>query len=149
MVRAGHTPWQPLQNLPSRHLGWWATPWSAGDMLNGQHPWVDIPALARAANKGLAEKTERGSLLNCPSYPPPPHSPSWSRDLTVFCWALGAKKIRSVTTKVLEHSGSMPQFFFMVLLSILLTVYTRTGKKSTQKKEKWNIFWRLHCKIVG
>ena len=32
MVRACHTPRQPLQNQSSRHLGGWATPWSAEEM---------------------------------------------------------------------------------------------------------------------
>ena len=38
MVRACHTPWQPLQKKhPSGHLGGWATPLSADEMLDGQH----------------------------------------------------------------------------------------------------------------
>ena len=37
MVRACHTPRQPLQNHPSGHLGRWATPWTAEEMLDGQH----------------------------------------------------------------------------------------------------------------
>ena len=37
MVRTCHTPWQPLQNHPSRHLERWATPWSEEEMLDGQH----------------------------------------------------------------------------------------------------------------
>ena len=53
---ACHTPRQPLQNHPSGHLGGWATPWSAEEMLNGQHQSVDIPAHARAAHKGLLQK---------------------------------------------------------------------------------------------
>ena len=34
MVRACHTPRQPLQNHPLGHLGGWATPWSAEEMLD-------------------------------------------------------------------------------------------------------------------
>ena len=37
MVRARHTPRQPLQNLPSGHLVGWATPWSAEETLD-HHP---------------------------------------------------------------------------------------------------------------
>ena len=37
MVWTCHTPRQPLQNHPSRHLGGWATPWSAEETLDGQH----------------------------------------------------------------------------------------------------------------
>ena len=71
MVRACHTPRQPLQNHPSRHLGGWATPWSAEEMMDGQHQRVCTPAHARTAHKGLRqEKTGRGSLLKCPSCPP-------------------------------------------------------------------------------
>ena len=65
MVRACHTPHQPLQTHPSWHLGGWATPWSAKEMLDGQGQRVNIPAHARTAHKGLLqEMTERGSLLN-------------------------------------------------------------------------------------
>ena len=56
MVRASHTPRQPLQHHPSGHLGGWATPWSEGEMLDGQHQRVDIPANARIAHKGLQQK---------------------------------------------------------------------------------------------
>ena len=37
IVRACHTQRQPLQNDPSWHLGELATPWSAEEMLDGQH----------------------------------------------------------------------------------------------------------------
>ena len=47
MVWAGHTPQEPLKNHSSGHLGGWATPWSAEEMLDGQHQRVDIPASAR------------------------------------------------------------------------------------------------------
>ena len=61
MFRACHTPWQPLQNHPSGHLGVRATPWSAEEMLDA---WQNCP-------KGPpAGKTGRGSLLNRPSCPP-------------------------------------------------------------------------------
>ena len=56
MVRACHTLLQPLLNHPSGHLGGWATPWSAEEMLDGQHQGVDIPDHARAAHNGLLQK---------------------------------------------------------------------------------------------
>ena len=56
MVRACHTPRQPLQNHPSRHLGGKATPWSVEEMLDGQRQRVDIPAHARTAHNGLRKK---------------------------------------------------------------------------------------------
>ena len=56
MVRACHTPRQPLPNHPSGHLGWWAMPWSVEEMLDRQHQRVAIPAHARAAHKGLLQK---------------------------------------------------------------------------------------------
>ena len=56
MVRACHMPQQHLQNHPSGHLGGLATPWSAEEMLDGQHQRVDIPAHARAAHTGLRQK---------------------------------------------------------------------------------------------
>ena len=47
-------------NRASGHLGgWWATPWSAEEMLDGQHQTVDIPALARTAHKGLLQKKKK------------------------------------------------------------------------------------------
>ena len=56
MVQACHTPRQPLQNHPARHLGGWATPWSAEEMLDEQRHRVDIPAHARTAHKGLMQE---------------------------------------------------------------------------------------------
>ena len=38
------------------HLGGWATPWSAEEMLDGQHQRLNIPAHARPAHKGLLQK---------------------------------------------------------------------------------------------
>ena len=34
----------------------WATPWSAEEMLDGQHQRVDISAHTRTAHKGLLQK---------------------------------------------------------------------------------------------
>ena len=74
MIRACHTPRQPLQNHPSRHLGGWATPWSPEEILDGQHQRVDIPAHARTARKGLLQRRPgRGSPLN--RLPSPPDDP--------------------------------------------------------------------------
>ena len=53
MVRACHTPRQPLQNRPSGHFGGWATSWSAWEMLDEQRQTVDSPAHARTAHRGL------------------------------------------------------------------------------------------------
>ena len=56
IVRACQAPQQPLKNHPSGHLGGWATPWSAEEMLHGQHQRVDIPAHARTAHNGFLQK---------------------------------------------------------------------------------------------
>ena len=56
MVQVCHTPRQPLQNHPSRHLGGWATTWSAEEMPDGQHQRVDISDHTRTAHKGLLRK---------------------------------------------------------------------------------------------
>ena len=45
-----------LLNQPLGHLGGWATPWSAEELLDGQHQRVDIPAHTRTAYKGLLQK---------------------------------------------------------------------------------------------
>ena len=58
MVWACHTPRQRLQNHPSGHLGGWATPWSAEEMLDGQHQRDSISAHARTADKGLQQKND-------------------------------------------------------------------------------------------
>ena len=50
VVRACHTPRQPLQNHSSRRLRGWATLWSAEEILEGQRQKVDIPAHARTAH---------------------------------------------------------------------------------------------------
>ena len=41
---------------PSFRAPWWATPWSAEEMLDGQHQRVDIPTHARTAHKDLLQK---------------------------------------------------------------------------------------------
>ena len=58
LIRACHTPRQPLQNHLSGHFGRWTTPWSAEEILNRQrqHQIVDIYAHARTAHKGLLQK---------------------------------------------------------------------------------------------
>ena len=78
MVRACHTPQQPVHNHPSGHLGVWETPWSAVKMLDGQHQRADIPAHARTAHKGLLQKrleedlwlnwTATGRLCSCKTF---------------------------------------------------------------------------------
>ena len=46
------------------------TPWSAEEMLDGEHQRVDIPANGRPAHNSLLQKgLERESLLNRPSCP--------------------------------------------------------------------------------
>ena len=48
----------------------WATPWSAEEMLDGQHQRMDIYLCpCQKCSKWPAEKTGRGSLLNHPSCP--------------------------------------------------------------------------------
>ena len=69
-VRACHTPRHPLQNHPSGHLGRWATPWPAEEMLDGQRQRADSPARARAAHKGLLQKRPEEHL--CLIVPPVP-----------------------------------------------------------------------------
>ena len=72
MVLACHTPSQSLQRDPSEHLGGWVTPWSAEEMLDGQHQGLDIAANARTAHKSLLQKTLEEDLLpNGLSCPPP------------------------------------------------------------------------------
>ena len=58
-VRACHTPRHPLQNHPSGHLGRWATPWPAEEMLDGQRQRADSPARARAAHKASCRRDQR------------------------------------------------------------------------------------------
>ena len=62
MVRACHTPRQPLQNHPSGHLGGWASPWSAEKVLDGQRQRVGTPAHVRIAHKGFLQKRPEEDL---------------------------------------------------------------------------------------
>ena len=56
VTQAYHTPRQPVQNHHPRHLAGWAAPWSAEELLDGQHQRVNIPAHVRTAYKGLLQK---------------------------------------------------------------------------------------------
>ena len=49
------TLWQPLQNHSLGHFGGWAMPWSAEEMLDGQHKRVDIPSHARTAHNSCLQ----------------------------------------------------------------------------------------------
>ena len=63
-------PRQPFQDHPSEHPGSWAKPWSADEMLDGQHQRMDVLAHATTAHDGLSlNGTGRGSLLSHPSAP--------------------------------------------------------------------------------
>ena len=74
MIRVGHTPQQPHQNHPSRHCGGWATPWSAEEMLDGQHQYYYISARARTAQKVLKQKRLKEDVLCIvPMLPPRPN----------------------------------------------------------------------------
>ena len=85
MVRACHTPRQPLQNHPSGHRRGLATPRSAEEMLDGQHQRVDIPAHARTAHRGLLKRQDWKSIF---AGSPLMNSrrPSLSRDWTELNW---------------------------------------------------------------
>ena len=71
MIQACYMPQQPLQNHPSGHLGGWAMPWLAEEMLHGQHQKVDIPAQARTAHKGLLQKRLGEDLCRIVLHVPP------------------------------------------------------------------------------
>ena len=44
------------------HSGGWTTPWSAEEMLDGQHQKVDIPDHGRTAHKGRLQKRPEEDL---------------------------------------------------------------------------------------
>ena len=50
------------ETVPSGYLGRWATPWSAEEMVNGQHQRVDIPAHVRTSHKVLMQKRLKEDL---------------------------------------------------------------------------------------
>ena len=60
MARACHTPWKPLPNYPSGHLGGLATPWSAEERLNGQYPL--FCTCQNCSQQPPAQKTGKASL---------------------------------------------------------------------------------------
>ena len=71
MIRACHTPRQPVKDHPSGRIGGWATPWSAEEMLAGQRQRVDIPARAKTAHKGpLQKRLEEDLCWIVPHVPP-------------------------------------------------------------------------------
>ena len=79
MVRACHTPRQPLQNHHSGHLGGWATPWSAEEMLDGQHPRCGHPCPCQNCSQGpLSEKDWKRISTESPLVSP--RRPIRSRD---------------------------------------------------------------------
>ena len=65
MVRACHTPQQPLENHPLMHLRGWAMPWLADFFFffDGQHQRVDTLAYAKTAHKGLVQKKKKKKKL--------------------------------------------------------------------------------------
>ena len=67
------------KTIPWGHLGWWATPWSAQEMLDGQHPTVDISVNAGTAHKGLLQKKNWKRIFAELSIMSP-QRPNWSRD---------------------------------------------------------------------
>ena len=69
MVRARHTPRQPLQNHPSGHLGGKATPWSAEKCwMDNIEGWTSLPMqeLLRGASsrKGWKKTFAESSLIS-------------------------------------------------------------------------------------
>ena len=76
MVRACHTPRQPLQNHPSGTL-WWV-----GDAMDNIKEWTSLPMPKLLTAASCRKKNGRGSLLNrlsCfPSLPPPPRATTQS-----------------------------------------------------------------------
>ena len=98
MVRACHTPRQPLKNHPPWHLRGRATPWSAKEILDGQHQRVHI-----SAQWLPAEKIGRVFLLNrlsCASDDPISQGTELNRQGASFHW--------SRTSQNLWFQGTVP-----------------------------------------
>ena len=91
MVRASHTPQQPLHYHPSRAPWGWVMLWSAEEMLDGQHPRVAIPAHARTAHKGLLQKKD-WKRISAESSFMSFRQPNCSRDWTELNWTEKDKK---------------------------------------------------------
>ena len=92
-IGACHMPWQPLQNHPSGHLGRWATPWSAEEMLDGQLQTVDtlpMPELLTmlSCRKDLNMISAESSLMS-------PRQPSRSRDWTELTGKIKSTEVES------------------------------------------------------
>ena len=83
-------PRQPLQNHSSGLLGGWAMPWSAEEMLDGQHQRLDIPAPARTAHKSLLQRRLDEDLCWIVLRVPPPtqsvKGPNWTEQLMMSCF---------------------------------------------------------------
>ena len=82
MVHACHVQWLLQCYLPW-HLGRWATPWLADEMLDGQHQRVDIPTHARNAHRGLLKKRLEEDFAESSAMSP--WQPYWTRNWTDMC----------------------------------------------------------------
>ena len=116
MVRACHTPRQPLQNSPSGHLGGCATPWSAEAMLDEQHQSGHPCPCQNCWQGPPAEKTGRGN-----------------EDL---CWIVSHVPLATQTLKGLNWTELPP--YLSALLSTYQTVRTRrsSGEKFLKSPER-------------
>ena len=119
MARACHTPRQPLQDLPpSEHLGGWATPWSAEEMLDGQHHLFH----ARTADKGLLQKRLEGDLCWIVSHVPrrPYRSKDWNEwtDKKKYLCLRG-----HAVTKAFEHISVLTCSFWVGVFTLYMYIY--------------------------
>ena len=118
MVRACHTPRQPLQNHPSGHLGGWATPWSAEGMLDGQQQRVNIPAHARTAHNGLRRNKLEENLCWIV-----PHVPSTTQSVeglnrTELNTAVIQPKLLIIKSPLYRPHSTPMGFFFLLLFLV-------------------------------
>ena len=138
MVRACHAPQQPLQNCPSGHLGGWAKPRSAVEVLVGHHQRADIPAqpelLTVASCREKKKKNSRGSLLNRPTCPPTPPTPqsSQSRVWTELNWAVS----HFVSLGCWHTRWAVKKNYLLFLLKLCSSYVTGTSQQSSSNTHK-------------
>ena len=131
-----HTPWQPLQNHLSGHLGGWAMPWLAEEMLDGQHQRVDISAHARTGHKGLLQKRlEEDLCWIVPHVPQSVQGLTWT-EMTVYILKLKVVFLRNgniglcPTSRSFAKNDDLWKFIWRLWLRSHLFKWWPEGKKA-------------------
>ena len=132
MVRACRTQRQPLQNRPSGHLGGWATPWTAGEVLDGRSK-SGHPCPCQSCSQGLLQKSLEEDL--CWIVPMPAslasRRPNGQRTKVNWRWPCVVDRTsKSNTNQPPNMFRNVPSIFPLVRLFYADSVFLRSLLKS-------------------